>query len=184
MSHDRGCSCGKEPYEYEDCRRADCDRGMKARGEVLNTEHVNDRQVGGSHYRSEYQHWDWAIDMSLGPIEYAASKYISRWWKKHGPVKGIEDVEKAKHYVQKIKEAHGEGRYPTGFSRLKDVSMSAYKTMDFGKKNGLDEHESMICWMLAGWETVDALDQCLAALDYIIKNPQKAAGGRGGAGGV
>lgn len=24
MSHDRGCPCGKEPYEYNDCSRADC----------------------------------------------------------------------------------------------------------------------------------------------------------------
>lgn len=24
MSHDRGCSCGKEPYEYADCSRTDC----------------------------------------------------------------------------------------------------------------------------------------------------------------
>ncbi len=24
MSHDRGCPCGLEKYEYEDCRRADC----------------------------------------------------------------------------------------------------------------------------------------------------------------
>ena len=26
MSHDRGCSCGLERYEYSDCRRADCIR--------------------------------------------------------------------------------------------------------------------------------------------------------------
>lgn len=171
MGHSNCDKCG------HDTKMCDCPKD-------INTEFVNDRQVGGSHYRSDYQHWDWAIDMCLGPIEYAATKYISRWWKKHGPVKGVEDVEKAKHYVQKIREAHAEGRYPTGFSRMKDDSMSAYKTMDFGKKNGLDEHESMICWMLAGWESPEALDECLKALDYIIKNPQKAAGGRGGAGAV
>lgn len=171
MGHSNCDKCG------HDTKMCDCP-------EEINTEHVNDRQVGGSHYRSSYQHWDWSIDMNIGPIEYAASKYISRWWKKHGPVKGLEDVEKAKHYVQKIKEAHAEGRYPTGFSRLRDVSMSAYKTMDFGKKNNLTEHESMICWMLAGWETPAALDECLSALDYITANPQKAAGGRGAGGAV
>lgn len=26
MSHDRGCHCGKEPYEYEDCRVVTCGR--------------------------------------------------------------------------------------------------------------------------------------------------------------
>jgi len=24
MSHDRGCPCGKEKYEYDDCTRRDC----------------------------------------------------------------------------------------------------------------------------------------------------------------
>lgn len=27
MSHDRGCHCGKEPYEYRDCRDVECSRG-------------------------------------------------------------------------------------------------------------------------------------------------------------
>ena len=26
MSHDRGCYCGKEPYEYSDCTKKDCSR--------------------------------------------------------------------------------------------------------------------------------------------------------------
>lgn len=26
MSHDRGCPCGREPYEYNDCTRSDCIR--------------------------------------------------------------------------------------------------------------------------------------------------------------
>lgn len=26
MSHDRGCPCGKEPYEYEDCTKEICSR--------------------------------------------------------------------------------------------------------------------------------------------------------------
>lgn len=26
MSHDRGCSCGKEPYEYRDCKDIYCSR--------------------------------------------------------------------------------------------------------------------------------------------------------------
>jgi len=180
MSHDRGCFCGKEPYEYEDCRRADCDRGAKARGEVMNTEFVNDRQVGGSHYRSDYQHWDWVTEHRLGYLEGCASKYVSRWWKKYGPVKGVEDIEKAKHYVQKIKDLHKTGLAVTGFSRLPDVSMAAFKTMQFGQKNGLNEAESLFCWLMASWETEASLDECLAMLDYIIKNPQKAAGGRGG----
>jgi hypothetical protein len=179
MNHDRGCSCGLEPYEYDECRKPECFRGKRARGEEMNTEHVNDRQVGGSHYYSQYQHWDWAIDVSLGPMEYAASKYISRWRKKHEPTKGIEDVEKAKHYIQKIIEAHSEGRYPTAISRLKDISLSLQKTRDFGKKNGLHSNESMLCLVLVNWETPASLIGSLKLLDRIITNFRKAARARG-----
>lgn len=146
--------------------------------EAINTEFVNDRQVGGKHYRSEYQHWDWTLDMNLGYLEGCASKYVSRWWKKAG----FQDLEKAKHYVQKIKEAHAEGRYLTGLSRIGKHNDAVFKTMKFGNANGMDEHESMICWRLTTWETAADLDEALTAIDYIIKDPQKAADGRGRAG--
>lgn len=29
MSHDRGCSCGREKYEYSDCDRSDCHHKYK-----------------------------------------------------------------------------------------------------------------------------------------------------------
>lgn len=29
MSHDRGCPCGKDPYEYTECEKLDCDRRPK-----------------------------------------------------------------------------------------------------------------------------------------------------------
>jgi len=148
--------------------------------EEINTEFVNDRQVGGSHYRSDYQHWDWVTDHNVGYLEGCASKYVSRWWKKNG----VQDIEKAVHYVEKIKAKFLAGEYKSGFSRLTDVSMAAYKTMQFGQKNGLDEAESLFCWLMASWETVASLDECLAMLNSIIKNPQKAAGGRGLAGAV
>jgi hypothetical protein len=150
--------------------------------EAVNTEYVNDRQVGGLHYRSGYQHWDWAIDMCLGPIEYAATKYMSRWWKKHGPVKGLEDVEKAKHYVQKIKSSFIEKRYPVAFSRLIDFANAETLTKQFGRANGLSELEIRVCYLLAHWGDLEDLDQCLAAIDYIIQNPQEAAGKHGNAG--
>ena len=57
-------------------------------------------QVGGDHYKSDYQHWDWAIDVGLGPLEYGATRYICRHWKKHG----IEDLKKAKHFVIKLRD--------------------------------------------------------------------------------
>jgi hypothetical protein len=55
-------------------------------------------QVGGNHYASVYQHWDWAADTKMGYLEGNATKYLSRWRKKNG----LEDLKKARSYVDKI----------------------------------------------------------------------------------
>lgn len=69
---------------------------------------ANDRQVGGDHYKNstgqcphcggEVQHWD--LFGKLPGLVYAATKYIIR----HRDKKGKEDLQKAKHYIDKIIE--------------------------------------------------------------------------------
>lgn len=68
---------------------------------------ANQKQVGGSHYRTEagVQHWDivyliFGGDYLLGN----ASKYMARIGKKGGPDKAVEDIDKAIHYLQKKRE--------------------------------------------------------------------------------
>lgn len=61
---------------------------------------ANDRQVGGSHYRGNYQHWDWSQDIDLRGLAYAATKYIVRYKKKDGR----QGLEKALHYIEKMRE--------------------------------------------------------------------------------
>lgn len=62
---------------------------------------ANNRQVAGDHYNQrEYQHWDFVCDTNLHYILGNATKYISRWRKKNG----IQDLEKAKHYIEKAIE--------------------------------------------------------------------------------
>ena len=61
---------------------------------------ANERQVGGDHYRSRYQHWDFVEEGGLGYLEGCATKYVSRWRQKNG----VQDLEKAEHYVQKLVE--------------------------------------------------------------------------------
>ncbi len=63
----------------------------------------NAKQVGGDHYAGTYQHWDFVINNGLDYLTGCATKYISRHRKKHGPV----DLEKAKHYVEKIASVEG-----------------------------------------------------------------------------
>lgn len=62
---------------------------------------ANDRQVGGDHYqKKEYQHWDWVCDINLHYLLACATKYVARWRDKNG----IQDLEKATHYLDKAVE--------------------------------------------------------------------------------
>lgn len=76
---------------------------------------ANSRQIAGSHYQgTEYQHWDFVIDAALPYLEAQITRYLDR----HARKNGREDVEKALHYSQKLREALTEGRavptYRTG----------------------------------------------------------------------
>lgn len=65
------------------------------------TESANTRQVGGSHYASELQHWDWsAANFGPGYFKGQITKYVSRARKKNG----VEDYKKAHHFLQKMIE--------------------------------------------------------------------------------
>jgi len=61
---------------------------------------ANDRQTGGSHYHTKIQPWDYIISNNLGWCEGNIVKYVSRWKNKNG----LEDLHKAKHYLEKLIE--------------------------------------------------------------------------------
>jgi hypothetical protein len=61
---------------------------------------ANDSQIGGDHYKAEYQYWDFAHDVRLPYVPATAGKYIARWRKKDGSV----DLQKALHYLEKTIE--------------------------------------------------------------------------------
>jgi len=79
-----------------------------ASDEQANVPNANDLQVGGVHYRTsgyEIQHWDFAARRGYDYFQGAATKYIDRWREKNG----IEDIDKAIHYLQKYRELISEG---------------------------------------------------------------------------
>jgi hypothetical protein len=60
---------------------------------------ANDTQIGGDHYKTGgVEHWDWAADMPY--LEARCTAYIAR----HQDKKGIEDIKKSLHFIQKILE--------------------------------------------------------------------------------
>lgn len=63
---------------------------------------ANKYQVGGNHYKSAYEHWDWVVRTGQGYHEAVATKYITRWRKPTG--QGLKDLQKTFHYLTKTIE--------------------------------------------------------------------------------
>ncbi len=62
---------------------------------------ANETQVGGTHYKQfQYETWDVILDWQLGYLDGNAVKYLSRWRHKGG----VQDLQKALHYIQKLIE--------------------------------------------------------------------------------
>ena len=57
--------------------------------------------TGPGHYKDKpLQVWDYVIANNLGYLEGNVVKYVSRWRQKGG----VEDLRKAKHYIEKLIE--------------------------------------------------------------------------------
>lgn len=66
---------------------------------------ANEEQVGGDHYKNKaIQPWDYIVSNNLGYLEGCVIKYVSRYKEKGG----MQDLEKAVHYLQKLMEVHSE----------------------------------------------------------------------------
>ncbi len=99
----------------------------------------NSRQVGGDHYKSAYEHWDFVEDIKLGYLESVAIKYVARWRKKNG----IQDLEKADHYIEKLIAV---GRF--NVARLNEELLDKFLRLNV--KNSTD---MMIIITIVEWET-------------------------------
>jgi hypothetical protein len=76
---------------------------------------ANDTQVAGDHYKQfKYETWDVILDWGLGYLDGNAVKYLSRWRHKNG----IEDLKKARHYIDKLIETETERTRATDHPRL------------------------------------------------------------------
>lgn len=62
---------------------------------------ANEIQVAGTHYKNKtIQPWDYIASNGLGYFEGNVVKYVSRWRDKGG----LQDLEKARHYLDKLIE--------------------------------------------------------------------------------
>ena len=67
---------------------------------------ANEVQVGGTHYKQlkGMEPWDVITGWGLGYLDGTALKYIARWKHKNG----VQDLEKAIHFLQKAIEVYGQ----------------------------------------------------------------------------
>ncbi len=66
---------------------------------------ANARQVGGGHYQKQgIQHWDYVAANGLDYFQGQITKYVSR----HKDKNGIQDLEKARHFLDKYIELEKE----------------------------------------------------------------------------
>lgn len=122
---------------------------------------ANERQIGGGHYQSTYQHWDWVLKTGIGYLEACATKYVSRWRRKDG----VQGLEKAEHYVQKIME--NEAKVLANRPVL-DLEFNREEALEFAAINKLDYRETCVCEILATWTTQSDLRKAQAHLQDLI----------------
>lgn len=61
---------------------------------------ANDNQIGGKHYQTEIQPWDFVSANNLCFFVGNIVKYVTRYKSKNG----VEDLKKARHYLDKLIE--------------------------------------------------------------------------------
>lgn len=72
---------------------------------LVDESNANQVQHGGTHYkRMPIEPWDYIAANDIGFLEGNAIKYLSRWRTKGG----IEDVHKARHYIDKLLEVEAQ----------------------------------------------------------------------------
>jgi hypothetical protein len=95
---------------------------------------ANERQEGGNHWKSEYQHWDWVHDTTQDYFIGNATGYLSR----HRLKNGAEDLRKCVHYIDKKQElstpvARGVG----GVSHTQPKAVDFDRLLRFAEANRL-----------------------------------------------
>lgn len=61
----------------------------------------NDYQIGGNHYKTDYEFWDFATDIQMRGLEFGAGKYLARFGTKEDEP-ALKDLQKVAHYIEKI----------------------------------------------------------------------------------
>ena len=135
---------------------------------------ANDNQVGGSHYKQQYQHWDYATDLQMRHLEGAATKYLGRYGNKGGEP-ASKDLSKVTHYIQKLIEVFQEGRITAlrdhqHFLRIGmpfiEFSISSFASELKGPP--ADDRNIRAIKLLSSWSSMDDLKEALNLVNELV----------------
>jgi len=125
---------------------------------------ANERQVGGDHYKTEYQHWDFAVRWQQNRyLESQATKYLSRWRKKAG----LQDLEKASHYIEKTIEEAMAGNIIPPMRHINGRLMEQVR--GFCNSCNMSPIEMGIVYKLCSWPSVQLLYSAQSELRNFIE---------------
>lgn len=136
---------------------------------------ANERQVAGTHYKSEYQHWDFCVEVLENRyLEGQVTKYLTRWRLKAG----IQDLEKAMHFLEKLLEvsyryvlplAENRGRAQQVFiDACLQSYFEAHKELETVAERGVIEY-------IANWRTHAGLLQAKELLTHVIEEAKASS---------
>lgn len=84
---------------------------------------ANTKQVGGDHYKNQpIQAWDYIHSNGIGFLAGNVIKYVSRFENKGG----LQDLEKALHYLEKLREEYTPKKEESQYSTFGDIEHSKY----------------------------------------------------------
>lgn len=131
-------------------------------------QNANATQVGGTHYRTSWQHWDFVIKLKLGYFEGQITKYVTRHKKKNG----LQDVEKALHYAQKAREAAHNGNLQPQHAWPTQAILD-----DYTVANELGKLEANVVRLVCTWENVRDMGYIVIALKELAQTAYPADDG-------
>lgn len=129
-----------------------------------------ERQVGGNHYKTTYEHWTLVEKTGMGYLAGCATKYVARWRKKNG----VLDLEKARHYLQKLREEVSTSGPPRSFwSGLRPGEATVNpcferEVLAFAKENQLGWVEASFTWLLVSFRSLEELELADGLLAELI----------------
>lgn len=107
---------------------------------------VNEKQVGGNHYKkARFQPWDWD-KYGVGGHEWTAIKYITRYKLKEGK----QDLEKAIHYIEKLAFEYSNNGRQNG-SRRRPITELRQVMDDYVSQNELSRLQESAIWNIINW---------------------------------